>query len=328
MKLLARILSHGFAIAIVLLLAVGLIYRGELFPEYNLPDILDIGKLAEQKEKAATGQAGREIAEPEISTPPEASRGAPSPTTGTVGKGPADENRESPGSITAMDAAAPAPEPDVDLQEPATEEVPQRSPGAESEAPPAMMEETGAPEEAAGGTPVVSDSGENGQQQGNEPPETTAPLMDESEPAVVPEEDMTGSEGQAATMLTESATPEFPEAAPPVPAVKKQEKAYALLAAAREAYWLRDYEVAETKYQALTRMEPDNPDGYGELGNMYFSQGQWDEAASAYYEAGLRLIGQGLLDQAEELAAVIRGLNGGHADDLEGKIKAARNAAD
>ena len=74
-------------------------------------------------------------------------------------------------------------------------------------------------------------------------------------------------------------------------------------------------------------MDPDNPDGYGELGNMYFSQGQWEEAASAYYEAGVRLIRQGLLDQAEELVAVIRGLNGGHADDLEQKIKEARSAA-
>jgi tetratricopeptide (TPR) repeat protein len=149
-----------------------------------------------------------------------------------------------------------------------------------------------------------------------------------SEPATAPDEEVTGSAAPAAETLPQSGTPEPPAADTAEPAAKQQENAYALLAAAREAYWLREYELAESKYQALTRLEPDNPDGYGELGNMYFSQGQWDEAASAYYEAGVRLVEQDLLDQAEELAAVIRGLNGGHADDLEEKIKAARSAAD
>jgi hypothetical protein len=59
---------------------------------------------------------------------------------------------------------------------------------------------------------------------------------------------------------------------------------------------------------------------------MYFSQGKWDQAATAYYQAGVRLVGQGLLTQAEELLAVIRGLNGANADELEQKIADARNA--
>ena len=33
MKLLARLLSHGFAVALVVLLAIGFVYRSELFPE-------------------------------------------------------------------------------------------------------------------------------------------------------------------------------------------------------------------------------------------------------------------------------------------------------
>jgi tetratricopeptide (TPR) repeat protein len=135
---------------------------------------------------------------------------------------------------------------------------------------------------------------------------------------------------EGAATLPESAAvtpPQAVEAAAPADSTP-QEKAYQLLADAREAYWLRDYDIAESKYMDLTRVDPDNPDGYGELGNMYFSQGQWEQAASAYYEAGVRLVGQGLLDQAEELVAVIRGLNGEHADDLERKIKEARSAAD
>jgi tetratricopeptide (TPR) repeat protein len=98
---------------------------------------------------------------------------------------------------------------------------------------------------------------------------------------------------------------------------------YQLLAAARESFWLRDYEGAERQYRQLIGVEPENPDGYGELGNMYFSQGEWDAAASAYYQAGVRLITAGQLSQASELVDVIRGLDGARADDLDQLITAA-----
>ncbi len=99
---------------------------------------------------------------------------------------------------------------------------------------------------------------------------------------------------------------------------------YQLLASAREAYWLRDYQAAEDYYHQIILNEPDNPDGYGELGNMYFSQGSWGAAAAAYYEAGSRLVKSGLLAPARELVAVIRGLNGPQADALEHEIQTAQ----
>jgi tetratricopeptide (TPR) repeat protein len=102
-----------------------------------------------------------------------------------------------------------------------------------------------------------------------------------------------------------------------------QAKPYELLAAAREAFWLHNYDDAEKNYRALTELEPQNPDGYGELGNMYFSQGRWDEAAAAYYQAGTRLISEGRLDSARELVNVIRGLNGQQADELDKLITLA-----
>jgi tetratricopeptide (TPR) repeat protein len=157
--------------------------------------------------------------------------------------------------------------------------------------------------------------------------EPTPPAADDTVVSGAVTEDVSERADTAATLPESEAVPPQPTDAAVSPS-KPQEKAYQLLAAAREAYWLRDYDIAESKYRALTRVEPDNPDGYGELGNMYFSQGQWDEAATAYYEAGVRLVGQGLLEQAEELVAVIRGLNSIHADDLELKIKEARSAAD
>jgi len=100
---------------------------------------------------------------------------------------------------------------------------------------------------------------------------------------------------------------------------------YRVLAAAREAYWLRDYALAEQKYQDLIALQPDNPDGYGELGNMYFSQGAWEQAAAAYYEAGVRLADQGYVREARQLVEVIRGLNGTQADELAEKVQSAEH---
>ena len=55
MNLLARILSHGFAIAIVLLLAIGLIYRGELFPDWE-----HLNSSRSGRRRKATGQILRQ----------------------------------------------------------------------------------------------------------------------------------------------------------------------------------------------------------------------------------------------------------------------------
>jgi hypothetical protein len=302
MKLLARILSHGFAIAIVLLLAIGLIYRGKLFPEYDLRAYIDIGKLAEhQQEESTPGQATGEDRD-QVALPSTKTEGTPETEAGD----------QSAGVVTPAGKPAPAPvEPEV---------ISQEQTGIEPETPPVVMTEAAAesPEEASAGVYVSPVPGESG----------TKAAGESAASGIQPEVMSESTEGAAT--LPESAAvtpPQAVEAAAPADSTP-QEKAYQLLADAREAYWLRDYDIAESKYMDLTRVDPDNPDGYGELGNMYFSQGQWEQAASAYYEAGVRLVGQGLLDQAEELVAVIRGLNGEHADDLERKIKEARSAAD
>jgi hypothetical protein len=116
--------------------------------------------------------------------------------------------------------------------------------------------------------------------------------------------------------VTEAAAPVEPYMAAPSRAKPAADNAYQLLAAAREAYWLRDYETAESKYRELLALQPDNPDGYGELGNMYFSQGMWEQSASAYFDAGTRLVKEGQLEQARQLVDVIRGLDGSQADEL------------
>ena len=56
MKLLARLLSHGFAIVVVVLLATGFIYRGELFPEWELPDFLALDSAESTADDAPAGK--------------------------------------------------------------------------------------------------------------------------------------------------------------------------------------------------------------------------------------------------------------------------------
>jgi len=337
MKLLARILSHGFAIAVVMLLAIGLIYRGELFPEYDLPEFLDIGKLANQQKESTIGRVDRDVVEAQPEAPAGKQDQPAMQDDITAGTGETDQDGgQAEEGIAAADAQEPGlAEAEVTLQEPAAQDSLPPSPGSETEAPSVVEEEeTGTQEmQTATGT-VVPLPDETGEQPAAEVPDVDEPPVDESaaETAAglpvsddLPGDVVESTEPAAASPESDAVIPEDTAAA--VEASKPQEKAYQLLADAREAYWLRDYDTAESKYLALTRLEPGNPDGYGELGNMYFSQGKWDQAATAYYAAGVRLVGQGLLDQAEELIAVIRGLNGANADDLEQKIADARSAA-
>jgi len=131
--------------------------------------------------------------------------------------------------------------------------------------------------------------------------------------------DVTPPEGipaAAEVVATDTATDEAVVAQPEAPAAAAVSP-YRLLAAAREAYWLRDYATAEEKYLAMIKLDPDNPDGHGELGNMYFSEGKWDLAAAAYFEAGKRMADEGLLSEARELVDVIKGLQGSQAAELE-----------
>ncbi len=64
MNNLARIVSHGFAIVVVILLGIGFIYRGQLFPDLELPDFLlpESAKVAGSGEKPADVLPGRKIA--------------------------------------------------------------------------------------------------------------------------------------------------------------------------------------------------------------------------------------------------------------------------
>jgi tetratricopeptide (TPR) repeat protein len=98
----------------------------------------------------------------------------------------------------------------------------------------------------------------------------------------------------------------------------------ASLALARKAYWENDLEAAVSAYQDAIAADPDNPDAYGELGNLYFAQGDWDGASQAYLDAGLRLTAQGRQAQAARLLRVLGRLHPGRARQLAQELYAAR----
>ena len=89
-----------------------------------------------------------------------------------------------------------------------------------------------------------------------------------------------------------------------------------LLINARNAFNHGKVAQSEKFYRELIQLDNDNPDIFGELGNVYYSQGKWDEAGQAYYEAAVRLITEKNYNQVAFLQRVIAGLNTEHAEKL------------
>jgi hypothetical protein len=391
MNLLARILSHGFAITVVLLLAIGFMYRGELFPEWELPEFLALDSSQEQA-GSGTGTVSREdetgavteaadtmpevapepgtepVAEPgasltdraaasEVVTPPETAAEAVRTDTSPADSAAASEVMTPPETVVeavrtdASPADSTAASEAVTLPETAAEtagtdveasvagvadnnqaELPDAVAAAGDAVVETDMMETGQADTAVNQellTETVSDAGMQESAEVQEPAEVPEPAVAEDTPEQqVPAEPARDDMQQQPDAIDrpEAAVQESPESARDVTA-DSETGAYQLLAAAREAYWLRNYELAEGKYREMIELQPDNPDGYGELGNMYFSQGNWEAAATAYYEAGTRLLGEGLIAQAQQLVDVIRGLNGSRADELARQVDAARESS-
>jgi tetratricopeptide (TPR) repeat protein len=71
---------------------------------------------------------------------------------------------------------------------------------------------------------------------------------------------------------------------------------------ARRAFWNGDLEAAEAAYIEAIARYPDDPDLFGELGNLYVSMGRRQRALDAFYESALRLRATG---ESEKLSEVI-----------------------
>lgn len=346
-NILARILSHGFAIAVVVVLAVGYIYRGELFPGMELPAFLYPGTPAPTEAEAPATDVDREepaaeIAHAEVTGEP-AAREQAEDTAGqqppvSREQGPADTGTVSEAEKSEPETAAPdEPPAEIAGEAPGAMTIPDEPPAEIAGEEPGTRVDTSEPEVPAVATvdslqqvPTVPVEDMPGEQEA--PADVTAPEAS-AEPVPAPAADAqetTGdADGTGTVAASDTPTPPADITGTTQPAVDSSaqpgttDKPYQLLAVAREAFWMHNYAEAETNYRDLIALEPDNPDGYGELGNMYFTQGNWEQAADAYFNAGKRLILAGRLQQAEVLVKVIRGLNGKQADELETLLNAA-----
>jgi len=81
------------------------------------------------------------------------------------------------------------------------------------------------------------------------------------------------------------------------------------LAIARKAFWQRDLPKAEALYKEQISNFKANANSWGELGNIYYLQANWQQAALAYTEAALILIDKGNFPQAMFLRYIITGLD-------------------
>jgi len=89
-----------------------------------------------------------------------------------------------------------------------------------------------------------------------------------------------------------------------------------MLAAARRAYWSDNAPLAIRHYEALIAAYPNEPDFFGELGNIYYQQGEQERAGQAYYQAALLLLRRGNRERAEDLADLLRSTAPGYAEEL------------
>jgi outer membrane biosynthesis protein TonB len=84
-----------------------------------------------------------------------------------------------------------------------------------------------------------------------------------------------------------------------VPAPQQNAKAAIAKAlnAARQSYRSGNFQQTEARYVALGDQYPDNADVQGEIGNFYYAQRQYPNAATYYYKTGKALLKSG--DQAK-----------------------------
>jgi len=92
------------------------------------------------------------------------------------------------------------------------------------------------------------------------------------------------------------------------------------LSKARETFAMGDVEGSITAYKEYVKHNSSNADARGELGNVYYLSGKFQESAQAYYDAAKLLIEQKQLDRVPALLPVIAQVNPALADELSQKL--------
>ncbi len=78
---------------------------------------------------------------------------------------------------------------------------------------------------------------------------------------------------------------------------------------ARQAYWDKNYADAIYFYRQLIQQNRNNPDYLGELGNIYYSLNDNQNASKLYYQAAILFLNHNQRDRAQLLVAPIIAMN-------------------
>jgi tetratricopeptide (TPR) repeat protein len=90
-----------------------------------------------------------------------------------------------------------------------------------------------------------------------------------------------------------------------------------LLFDARQAFWAKDYQTAIDRYQQLINRDSENPDYYGELGNVYYALNDSNKASELYFRTAQLLLHQGQRDAAAQLLPPLNAMNRELGDKLK-----------
>ncbi len=90
---------------------------------------------------------------------------------------------------------------------------------------------------------------------------------------------------------------------------------------ARQAYWDKKYAESIYIYRQLIQENSFNPDYLGELGNIYYSLNDNENASRLYYQAALQFIELKEIDRARSLVAPVIAMNRELGEQLKLKLQ-------
>ncbi|MCK4742583.1 MAG: hypothetical protein KAT25_02050 [Sulfuriflexus sp.] len=93
------------------------------------------------------------------------------------------------------------------------------------------------------------------------------------------------------------------------------------LSEARQAYWARDMAKSERLYRIITSTDETNINAWGELGNLYYMQARWQEAARAYAEVALGLIEKDDLQQAAYFHSLVNQMDREQSERINQRLR-------
>lgn len=93
--------------------------------------------------------------------------------------------------------------------------------------------------------------------------------------------------------------------------------ALSLWQTARRAAWDGNSDAAVENYRALIKMQPDNYDAYGEMGNVLLQQGDKGSAVEAYAQASLLLAKSGYPQAAWHAMNIVAKIDQAKAEELQ-----------